>query len=61
MAAKVEVLGAENMSLRSEISQLKESTEKLRAENSSLMVPLNVYLLCWFSFFGQIYNLFKLH
>ena len=35
---KVENLGVENTSLRSEINRLKEDSEKLKVENSSLLV-----------------------
>lgn len=41
LAMKVEALGAENTSLRSEISKLKENSDKLIAENSSLLEKLN--------------------
>ncbi|KAI4369854.1 hypothetical protein MLD38_018255 [Melastoma candidum] len=40
LARKVESLMAENMALKSEISRLTESSEKLRVENSSLMDKL---------------------
>ncbi|AQK88643.1 G-box binding factor 1 isoform X1 [Zea mays] len=40
LATQVESLAAENTSLRSEIGQLTESSEKLRLENSALMVKL---------------------
>ncbi|KAL6620724.1 hypothetical protein ACP70R_035863 [Stipagrostis hirtigluma subsp. patula] len=40
LATQVESLTAENTSLRSEIGRLTESSEKLRLENSSLMVKL---------------------
>jgi hypothetical protein len=43
----VESLAAENTSLRSEIGRLTESSEKLRLENSALMVmnlfPMPLY------------------
>lgn len=39
LALKVESLNAENSNLRSEISRLTENSEKLRLENSALMVP----------------------
>ncbi|CAL4901735.1 unnamed protein product [Urochloa decumbens] len=40
LATQVESLTAENTSLRSEIGRLTESSEKLRLENSALMVKL---------------------
>uniref|UniRef100_A0A0E0L5W8 BZIP domain-containing protein n=1 Tax=Oryza punctata TaxID=4537 RepID=A0A0E0L5W8_ORYPU len=40
LATQVESLAAENTSLRSEISRLSESSEKLRLENSALMGKL---------------------
>jgi len=40
LATQVESLAAENTSLRSEIGRLTESSEKLRLENSALMVKL---------------------
>ncbi|XP_035822492.1 common plant regulatory factor 1-like [Zea mays] len=40
LATQVESLAAENTSLRSEIGRLTESSEKLRRENSALMVKL---------------------
>ncbi|XP_062232184.1 common plant regulatory factor 1-like isoform X2 [Phragmites australis] len=40
LAIQVESLTAENTSLRSEISRLTDSSEKLRLENSALMVKL---------------------
>nr|CAD1834121.1 unnamed protein product [Ananas comosus var. bracteatus] len=40
LAIKVESLSAENSSLRSEINQLTENSEKLRLENSALMEKL---------------------
>ncbi|KAF8726742.1 hypothetical protein HU200_019212 [Digitaria exilis] len=40
LATQVESLTAENTSLRSEIGRLTESSEKLRLENSTLMVKL---------------------
>ncbi|TKW15774.1 hypothetical protein SEVIR_5G260200v4 [Setaria viridis] len=40
LARKVELLTAENASLRSEISKVAESSQKLRMENSSLMEKL---------------------
>ncbi|XP_019706918.2 G-box-binding factor 3 isoform X1 [Elaeis guineensis] len=40
LAMKVDILGAENMALRSEISRLSEKSDKLRLENSTLMEKL---------------------
>ncbi|KAF8380109.1 hypothetical protein HHK36_027580 [Tetracentron sinense] len=40
LAIKVETLNAENMTLRSEINQLAENSEKLRLENAALMEKL---------------------
>jgi plant G-box-binding factor len=40
LARKVELLTAENASLRNEISKVAESSQKLRMENSSLMVHI---------------------
>ncbi|GAB2291066.1 Common plant regulatory factor [Dionaea muscipula] len=40
LARKVEILNAENISLKSEINQLKESSEKLKSENASLIEKL---------------------
>lgn len=39
LARKVDNLTAENVSLKSEINQLTESSEKLRVENATLRVP----------------------
>jgi regulator of replication initiation timing len=39
LARKVELLTAENTSLRNEINKLTENSQKLRMENSALMVP----------------------
>lgn len=38
LARKVESLTTENVTLKSEINQLSESSEKLRKENETLMV-----------------------
>ncbi|KAL3814789.1 hypothetical protein ACJIZ3_016057 [Penstemon smallii] len=40
LAGKVQILSAENMSLKSEMNILKERSEKLRVENDTLMVNL---------------------
>lgn len=38
LARKVDSLTAENVAIRSEISRLSENSEKLKKENSTLMV-----------------------
>jgi plant G-box-binding factor len=45
LAKKVELLTAENTSLRREINRLTESSKKLSSENSALMV-LHVLMMC---------------
>lgn len=50
LAKRVQALSAENINLKSEINKLTENSEKLKLENTALMVYTNIHdcflLLC---------------
>lgn len=55
LAVKVQALTAENLTLKSEVNKLMESSEKLKLQNAALMVyisffsRLNFFSICLYS------------